>query len=264
MYQSRWYVPFGSSTLDNTLGTTPATRHCDGSEKQSGETAKMIRVDAGSVASSPVDWNKDGTIISTALAQDIDYNGNASEGAFHGYDDWSHIDLQQVGGRRNVIKLSLDIGKTDLAAGDSGLGDSGLGDFGLGDSGLGDSGLGDSGLGDSGLGDSGLGADLDFETALSLGNAPSQLKAQIGKQSITLNWVKPNLSTIVKYSVFRATGTITGSNQPSLIGTVWGMPPATTFVDNNVKNNGTYTYVVVMTDDRGNQSNPSNLLTVTK
>jgi hypothetical protein len=265
-YQSRWYVPFGTSSLDNRLGTTAATRHCDGTPKAATDvTPGMIRVDSGSLVGSSVDWNKDG-FSQSLFAQDLDFNGSSSEAAFTGFDDWSHIDLRQVGGRRNVIKLSLDVQKNDLAAGDSGLGDSGLGDSGLGDSGLGDSGLGDSGLGDSGLGDSGLGADLDFQTARSLGNAPSSLTATVGKQIITLNWSAPNVSAVTNYSVYRAIGTITSTNLPTLIGTVGivttGTPPATTFVDTTVKNNVTYTYLVVQTDGDGNHSGPSNQVTL--
>jgi hypothetical protein len=272
-YQSRWYLPFGSSTLDNQLGTTAATRHCDGTSKAATDVTVggMIRVDSGSLVGSPVDWNKNGTTDLGTFAQDLDYNGGFSVAPFTGFNDWSHIDLRQVGGRRNVFKVSLDVQKIDLASGDSGLGDSGLGDSGLGDSGLGDSGLGDSGLGDSGLGDSGLGdsglgADLEFETAKSIGNAPSSLRATVGKQIITLNWSAPNVSAVTQYRVYRAIGPITSTNLPALIGTVGivtaGTPPSTTFVDTNVKNNVTYTYLVVLTDGDGNHSGPSNQVTV--
>ena len=221
-YQARWYVPFGSSILHNALGTSPATRHCDGTPKGSTE---MIRVDAGTLAGSPVDWNQNGASNAGPFPQDLDYNGTSNEPAFLGFDDWAHIDLRQIGGRRNVIKLSLAVGKEDLAAGDSGLGDSGLGDSGLGDSGLGDSGLGDSGLGDSGLGDSGLGVELDYETATT-GSAPNSLTATVDRQSITLNWSAPTVSGAVKYSIYRATGLVTSTNLPALIGTVVGTPPA--------------------------------------
>ena len=266
-YQSRWYVPLGSSVLDNTLGTTAATRHCDGSSN-AGDPAgtSMIRVDSGSLAGAPVDWNKNGATQSV-FAQDLDYNGSSTETAFTGFDDWGHIDLRQIGGRRNVVKLSLDVTKSDLAAGDSGLGDSGLGDSGLGDSGLGDSGLGDSGLGDSGLGDSGLGADLDFETAASLGNAPSGLTAVVGSQGVTLNWNAPTVVTVTNYKVYRATGLISDTNLPVLIATV--PAPTTTFVDtsvfhsNGVPIRGTYTYLVIMTSG-ATQSGPSNRATVSR
>jgi hypothetical protein len=268
IYQGRWYVPLGSSALLNALGTTAATRHCDGTPKAGADfTPSMVRVDSGTLVGSPLDWNQNGVIDLSSIAQDIDFNGSVNAGPLNpmtGFDDWSHIDLRQVGGRRNVIKLSLDVQKNDLASGDSGLGDSGLGDSGLGDSGLGDSGLGDSGLGDSGLGDSGLGADLDFETASANGNAPNSLTATVGKQAITLNWGAPNLAAVTRYSIYRAIGAITTTNLPSLIGTVTGAPPATILVDSNVKNNVTYTYLVIATFGGGSQSGPSNLVTVTK
>ena len=259
-YQARWYVPFRFSILHNALGTSPATRHCDGTPKTPADTTTdMIKVDSGTL-SGRVDW-KLNNLKETGFPQDLDYNGNVNGPVFKGFDDWSQVDLQQIGGRRNVIGLSLAIQKDDLAAGDSGLGDSGLG--GLGDSGLGDSGLGDSGLGDSGLGDSGLGVELDYETA-STGNAPNSLSATAGKQSITLNWSAPNVSSAMKYGVYRAIGIISATNLPVLLQYVGGEPPPTTFVDTNVKNNVQYSYLVVMADVSNNQSGPSNIVTITK
>ena len=268
-FQARWYVPMGSSPLLRVLGTNVATHHCNGTPKL--PTENMIRVESGTLVGKPVDWDQDGQSDS-GFAQDLDFDGKSNEPAFTGFNDWTHIDLKQIGGRRNVIKLSLGILKQDLAAGDSGLGDSGLGDSGLGDSGLGDSGLGDSGLGanagdsglgDSGLGDSGLGIELDYETA-SDGSAPNSLTATAGKQSITLNWNASNVTTAVKYSIYRAIDAISPTNLPTLIGTVVGAPPLTTFVDNDVKNNVTYSYVVVMTDSKATQSGPSNAVTIKK
>jgi fibronectin type 3 domain-containing protein len=118
-------------------------------------------------------------------------------------------------------------------------------------------------LGDSGLGDSGLGIELDYETA-SDGSAPNSLTATAGKQSITLNWNASNVTTAVKYSIYRAINAISPTNLPTLIGTVVGAPPLTTFVDNDVKNNVTYSYVVVMTDSKATQSGPSNAVTIKK
>ena len=105
--------------------------------------------------------------------------------------------------------------------------------------------------------------ELDYETATT-GSAPNSLTATVDRQSITLNWSAPTVSGAVKYSIYRATGLVTSTNLPALIGTVVGTPPATTFIDTNVKNNVKYTYLVVMTDANAIQSGPSNQVTVTK
>jgi len=231
----------------------------------------MIRVDSGSLIGAPIDWNKNGT-TDGSVAQDLDFNGKANEAAFSDYNDWGNIDLRQVGGRRNITRYSLAVGRDDLSTGDFGLGDFGLGDFGLGDFGLGDFGLGDFGLGDFGLGDFGLGdfglgAALDFETATALGNAPNSLTVTVSQQAITINWNPPNLAAVTNYAVYRAVGTITATNLPVFQANV--TPPATTYIDNNVKNNVTYTYLVVATfqtnpGEPTKQSGPSNQVTVKK
>ncbi|MEZ5320250.1 MAG: Ig-like domain-containing protein [Vicinamibacterales bacterium] len=170
-----WYAPLGPATLG-----TAATRHCNGSPILTDENGvpvepPMVRVDSPSVAAtaSSLDWNLSGS-ADGPFALDLNFDGTV--GALNaGFDDWSHVRLDQVGSRRNVGgwywvtdpatgqpvafmgPLSLDVGRGDLGRGDLGRGDLGRGDLGRGDLGRGDLGRGDLGRGDLGRGDLGRG-----------------------------------------------------------------------------------------------------------
>jgi hypothetical protein len=64
----------------------------------------MTRVD-GTTMSGPIDWSANGTADLTSLSQDISFSGTTTAlGA--GVNDWSLLDLRQVGGRRNVASLN--------------------------------------------------------------------------------------------------------------------------------------------------------------
>jgi hypothetical protein len=253
----------------------------------------LFRVD-GTTLIGPIDWDGDGSTTPGTFSQDVNFSGGTS--SFNGFNDWANIDLRQVGISRMTGKLSLDIAKDDLncpdppgceagdeglgdeGLGDEGLGDEGLGDEGLGDEGLGDEGLGDEGLGDEGLGDEGLGGELDLDTAKSLGNAPNSLTATIAgsgsNKGVQLNWTAPNVGSVTQYEVWRATGTtISPSNKPVKVCDAPGFPAcpgtppaalATNFKDLTVKNNTTYTYLVVAVfGGDGTKSGPSNFVTIT-
>ena len=152
-YRTGWYAPEGPLTIGS-----PATKHCDGSPLTAAEeTARlegqgMVRVDSPSVGS-PIDWNLD---PSPSLAQDINFDGT-KDALSAGSDDWFNLRLNQIGTRRNVLGLSVDLGRDGL--GRDGLGRDGLGRDGLGRDGLGRDGLGRDGLGRDGLGRDGLGRD---------------------------------------------------------------------------------------------------------
>ena len=214
-YLARWYAPAGASFIDQALGTSPATRRCDGSPLAA-DDPPSVRVDAARRGDAAIDWNANGQIAGVA-AQDANFDGmrpTAPTGpqVFVGADDFATLDLRQTGARRaigsasvsyDVIDpltgvapvppapaiggaFSLDTGYGDLGYGDLGYGDLGYGDLGYGDLGYGDLGYGDLGYGDLGYGDLGVPAenadllgtgDLNLETAGSLGNAPSGLTA---------------------------------------------------------------------------------------
>lgn len=174
-YKTAWYTPFGG------VGTA-ATRHCDGSQITNG--AQMIRVDGTSVAGG-IDWDGDGSVENGTVAGDINFNGVDETGAapLSGFNDWSHIRLNQVSARRNIgvffftdedpltpgVEVhigpaSLGMEKTDF--GDWDFGDWDFGDWDFGDWDFGDWDFGDPSAlnyGDLNLGDIGRNSgDWDF------------------------------------------------------------------------------------------------------
>ena len=188
--------------------------------------------------------------------------------------------------------LSLDTGYGDLGYGDLGYGDLGYGDLGYGDLGYGDLGYGDLGYGDLGYGDLGapepdgtLGTgEVSLDTAITLGNTPTGLTAEVVCPSedrdhphtecdkdrkekeddgVRLNWQAPNVGAVLRYKVFRVTGTsVTPQNLASraLIATVPG--DVTSLIDESRLKRGTsYTYFVVATLPTL-QSGASNFATV--
>jgi hypothetical protein len=255
-YRTRWYSP--TSFIESTLGTTPPTKHCDGTPLADGEIG-LFRVE-GTSATGGIDWNADGTVAGT-IAQDVSFSGLPLQALNAATSDWAALDLRHVASRRNVGGLSLgvtanDLGKGDLGKGD--LGDLGKGDLGKGDLGKGDLGKGDLGKGDLGKGDLGVPpsddaplGDLDLDTARHVGNAPNLLVPVVGKQSITLSWTPPHVdgNAVSYYAVYRVIGTtVTPANFAARVlvtgAVLTGSPVPTTVVDTDVKNNVTYTYFV--------------------
>jgi hypothetical protein len=166
-YHTGWYAPKSLFTT-----ATAATKHCDGSplsmaEFNSLETGGgMVRVDGPSAISLSSDWTSRSIDWNPAAGassiQDINFDGVI--GDLHaGSNDWENLRLNQLATRRNVLGLSLDLGRDGLGRGDTlgrdGLGRDGLGRDGLGRDGLGRDGLGRDGLGRDGLGRDGLGRD---------------------------------------------------------------------------------------------------------
>jgi len=173
-YRPGWYAPFDTSYLKGFLKA--AKKHCDGSDLLATDIP-MVRVDAPGV-DTKMDWNADGSVDSAGVPlhpglQDINFDG-IFEPLKPGANDWAHVHLNQLGGRRNVGgyyfvppdlyavgPLSLDVGRGDIGRGDIGRGDIGRGDIGRGDIGRGDIGIpigrGDIGRGDIGRGDIGRG-----------------------------------------------------------------------------------------------------------
>jgi hypothetical protein len=285
-YLARWYAPASASFVDKALGTTPATRRCDGSKVIVGKDPDYVRVDGDPRSGPAIDWNADGQISGTDV-QDVNFDGAQPQG-LAGSDDFANMDLRQVGARRAIGSramsysvndatgkppvapapavgggLSLDTGFGDLGFGDLGFGDLGFGDLGFGDLGFGDLGFGDLGFGDLGFGDLGFGdlgvpsdeplgpGDLNLDTAGSLGNAPSGLTAVVlsGKQGgVKLDWLAPNLGTTLSYQVYRVEGaTITPTNFTARV-LVANVGGTLTLVDTSkLKKNASYTYLVTAT-----------------
>ena len=184
-YRTAWYAPTGSGTFG-----PAATKHCDGSALSPTEIVagtSMVRVDGTSVTTD-INWNPNplGSTFNQDVnfdgkVNDVDSGGVAAEGhglVLTGSNDWLNLRLNQVGSRRNIGALYLDVtssgcsvsapclaigpmslslGQGDLGQGDLGQGDLGQGDLGQGDLGQGDLGQGDLGRGTLGQGDLGQG-----------------------------------------------------------------------------------------------------------
>ena len=166
-YHTGWYAPKSLFTTG-----TAATKHCDGSPISSAEFDSiyagggMVRVDGPSAidpsrdwTSRVIDWNP---APGPTSPQDINFDGYV-RALGPGSNDWMNLRLNQLATRRNVLGLSIDLGRDGLGRGDTlgrdGLGRDGLGRDGLGRDGLGRDGLGRDGLGRDGLGRDGLGRD---------------------------------------------------------------------------------------------------------
>jgi hypothetical protein len=298
------------SFLDSQIGTTPAAKHCDGTPLNRDANGNLteplsVRVDGTGlpgkpIAASPIDWNADTIVTNAPLVQDINLNG-AIDNPISGFNDWMHIDLRQIGSRRDSIGYSLDVGPSDdIAAGggsgnsgDLGSGNSGdLGSGNSGDLGSGNSGdLGSGNSGDLGSGNSGdLGGDLEFDTAETVGNAPNSLSATVvgsgSTVSIDLKFSRPTVGKVIQYQVWRAACpnqttitapcTLSPSVKPVDIaptvapGSACGPGGGFNFCDGTTKNNVVYLYFVTATiQDPANlnspkQSGASNIVAISR
>jgi hypothetical protein len=216
-YLARWYAPRVASFLDEAVGTTPATRYCDGTPLPTTSGAPFVRIDStprAAARGAALDWNGDGDLLDSP-AQDANYDGVLGSSG-PGVSDFVSMDLRQVGARRsigserlsrsvvdpvtgqpipvtslpigggfsldaqpNLVALGYgDLGYGDLGYGDLGYGDLGYGDLGYGDLGYGDLGYGDLGYGDLGYGDLGYG-DLGYGD-LGYGDLGAPLEAPTG------------------------------------------------------------------------------------
>jgi hypothetical protein len=236
IYGARWFAPLGNS-INAALGTSPASRHCDGTLVGPAEPA-YITADADPSTGAAIDWNANGVIAGTE-SQDVNFDGVLRE-TFTGANDYATMDLRQVGGRRSVGSralsysvvdpatgiaptppapplgggLSLDTQATDLGYGDLGYGDLGYGDLGYGDLGYGDLGYGDLGYGDLGYGD--LGAPLNGPlskgeptpqvAASAGGGTPSSLTTTSNSSGVQIAWAAPPVGTVITYQLYRVAG----------------------------------------------------------
>jgi hypothetical protein len=236
-YGARWYAPLASNSINAALGTSPASRHCDGTPVSAAEAAYVI-ADGDPSNGAAIDWNTNGVIAGTD-SQNANFDGAQSE-TFTGANDYATLDLRQVGARRSIGSqalsysvvdpatgiaptlpapplgggLSLDAQITELSFGDLGYGDLGYGDLGYGDLGYGDLGYGDLGYGDLGYGD--LGAPIDGplskgeptpQMAVAVGGGtPSSLTATTNSNGIQLAWAAPPVGTVITFQLYRVTG----------------------------------------------------------
>jgi len=273
LYFTRWYGP--PNTLQAQIGQS-ANAHCDGTPILDG--AKMVRVD-GTTKSSPIDWNNNGTATDTGFAQDINFNDNSFnfpagsnlDPPFSGFNDWTNLDLIQVGARQNALGFSGGTGAgalPDSTAGGAQL-DTTTGGA-MPDSTTGGAPL-DSTTGGAQLDTTTGGAQLDtttggeqnLESACSTADPPSKLTAVQVSHSVALNWSAPGgPCQVFQYVVRRSTNggsfliiATLGRNKVGKATTA----PSTSFSDNTVKNNNTYSYLVQDTNVQGATSSSSNM-----
>jgi len=237
-YRTRWYAPQSAFTVGSAV-----TKFCNGSafpDPLPAGWVPMVRVDGPSVVGGSIDWNPDSSPSTTA--QDINFDGVVArlappvEGRSlkAGSNDWASLRLNQVGSRRNVGGLSLDVGSRDLGSRDLGSRDLGSRDLGsrdLGSRDLGSRDLGSRDLGSRDLGsrDLGVGAtdEADDKIAAASGyGPPNEFEACVigpgqGKcagvsvplHRNRLDWTPPTVGSVLQYRVYRyrvlADGTVT-------------------------------------------------------
>ena len=126
---TRWYAPPDAldTQLQKSVGGVFAGFHCDGSPVTDG--AKMVRVDGtlfpGATASAAIDWNHDFMFQGTNLtAQDINFSGT-SDSALPGFNDWTAVDLRQIGARTDAFGFSDGSGGNRVGGGGNRVGGGG-------------------------------------------------------------------------------------------------------------------------------------------
>ena len=160
-YRTAWFVPITTGSVAEAIGIQPSGRFCGG--EAFGTTAPapnppMGRFDGPSLASA-IDWKLDG--LSSPSSSDANLDG-AITAAYAGYNDWSNVRLDRVGGSKNPEGYSLGQGGFGYGQGGFGFGpgnfDFGQGGFGFGQGGFG-FGQGGFGFGTGGfqLGDGAFG-----------------------------------------------------------------------------------------------------------
>jgi hypothetical protein len=204
----------------NGIGS-PATRHCDGTPfPASGPLLPMFRYEGPtppppiSSPTIPIPWSS-GSL-------DVNFDGKKSGlPALRGYDDWSNIDLRQIGA------TGSDLAGSGLLTRGGGLLTRGGGLLTRG------GGLLTRG---GGIGNE----EISFQTANSVVRPPRNLTATVTRppRKIQLNWTVPSFGQIKSYRVYRAVDgvPVAPPYAPSLSGT--------SFLDTNVRCGPVYTYFV--------------------
>jgi hypothetical protein len=289
--------------LQKTTGSRYASAHCDGTPLLPGEAPAVRvdgTVAPGGTFSAPLDWNND-FVPGDAVAPpgedlnhdgDLNQNGIIPDPPFRGLNDWQAlkpkqnapvvsqaVNLQQIDARSSPFGASggvLSKGGGVLSKG-GGIDDDGGGVLSKGGGVLSKGG---------GVLSKGGGIDQDEDTATSsadpssgltctvpIGSVPgcvvsSGTQLENGKK-VPLTWTAPGFGQTRSYTVWRATGSFTlqqilsSPGSFSVLTTLTGQPPATSYTDASVKNGATYTYFVTDANKQGAQSGPSNALVVT-
>jgi hypothetical protein len=280
---TRWYAP--PNALDNQLQSTAGSRyaivHCDGSPITDG--AQMVLVD-GTTLSAPIDWNNNLIVpdpTQPVAWQDVNFNGTTAllpDAPLKGFDDSQAIDLSQIGARAGAFGFSgggggflTQGGGGFLTQGGGGFLTQGGGGF-LTQGGGGFLTQGGGGFltqGGGGFLTQGGGVEQDSDKANATADPPTGLSLAQARRSVILNWTAPGFGQVRRYDIWSAEGffpthALVAKNNAlfTLIKTLNGTPPSTTFTHTPVKNNTTYTYFVTQTNKQGVQSDISEPKTI--
>jgi hypothetical protein len=235
---TKWYAPSPPGGVG-----TKATVHCDGTpiDHSHDFTPTMYLVEGDADPISPVSaWQS---------PQDITFNGSIDT-TLRGYDDWTNIDLRQIGAAGSLSTAGGPIGIFSLGP---------IGIFSLGPVGI-------FSLGPVGIFSLGPGrGEITHEVANSVTRPPRNLTATVlsSPVSIQLTWDKPTFGQIGAYKIYRGVDSPPGTKPYA---TISGSPPATSYTDTKKISCGhTYTYFVTAVLARTSQESvASNTVTVTK
>ena len=251
-YRTAWYAP--KSSVHQSLGTTVATRRCDGAAVAPGE--EMIRIEGPSLITQgtiPIDWNGDLNLTNdVGLSQDITFNGVINDGAadvtklLTGSDDWTPIGnfgLRQIGGRRSLAGLSLDSSKFDGSKFDGSKFDGSKFDGSKFDGSKFDG-----------------SKEVDFETVTAVGHPAHSLKATRVGKNVVAEWKEPTAKQtggISEYLLYRVDGLgVTPDNFKKRV--LVAQTSLLTATDTKVTAGKPYTYFVVVKFVDPTQSGMSN------
>jgi hypothetical protein len=262
-YRTAWYAP--KSSVHQSLGTTVATKRCDGTLPGAGE--EMIRIEGTGLNTSPlsgptqgtipIDWNGDLNTTNDFpnLSQDITFNGVTNNDTVPppnplklllGSDDWTpmaNFGLRQIGGRRSLAGLSLDASKFDGSKFDGSKFDGSKFDGSKFDGSKFDG-----------------SKEADFETVTAYGHPAHSLKATWVGRNVVAEWKEPTAKQtggISAYLLYRVDGlsvTVDNFKKKALV----ARTPFLTATDTRVTAGKPYAYFVIVEFGDGTTSGMSN------
>ena len=209
---TKWYT----TAPPNGVGT-PAKSHCDGTplSPNTDPDPTMYVVEGAADPITPASSWLNGS--------DVNFDGTISA-ALRGYDDWTSLDLRQIGATGSEIfgggKLTVGTGKLTVGTGKLTVGTGKL----------------TVGAGKLTVG-TGVG-ELNFQTANSFVRSPRNLTATptTPARYITLNWSAPTFGQIGSYNIYRSTDGASAVKINSVT--------SLTFTDMNVTCGPSYSYFV--------------------
>ncbi|MFN8008418.1 MAG: hypothetical protein U0V70_15630 [Terriglobia bacterium] len=231
---TKWYDANPSGGVGS-----PANCHCDGTPISPLTDVNPTMYLYGGPTPPPANSSSTIPISWSSASLDANFDGklNASP-ALRGYNDWSNIDLRQIGATGSDIAGSgrlLNGGGRLLNGGGRLLNGGGR---------L----LNGGGMGSG---------EISFQTANSVVRPPRNLTATATPtpRQIQLSWTPPSFGQVTAYNIYRA---VNGVPIAPPYATISGNPPATISIDTAITCGPTYTYFVTAILSDGRESAPSN------